>query len=341
LKGIPFALLGHPADLAHANAVIGRRVPEPLLLKLLEWTPPFVMAEFELAAPSGTARGIYITCPFVPETVREQPFGCLAKVRQACRLAQQRGARLVCLGGFTSVAARPRGRSRLDGLCLPYTTGSRLTAALAVDACIEAAELVGLSLPGSTVAILGGLGEIGSRCAGLLSGRVARLFLTARRVQRRHVPEGLVGARLLADNELAAAQADIVIATAAAPGPLVSTEHLRPGAICCDVGYPVNVADSGRDDVVIFRGGLARPPQPLDFGFDIGLPHSGLTYGCFAEAMVLALEGNPALPAAELEAAFRARGFRPAGFWRGARELTSDDFARAAAARQGAREGWL
>jgi predicted amino acid dehydrogenase len=336
--GLPFALLGHPAHPDHIAAVVGRPLPPAALLaKMLEWAPPFVMAEFELRSTSGAASGLYITCPFLPRTLREQPFGCLAKVHQACRLAGDRGAALVCLGGFTSIAARRGSRH----LCLPYTTGGRLTAALAVAASLKAAGLLGLEPSEATVAIIGGLGEIGLACARSLSPRVARLILTSRRPRRQRLPSGM-GALLVGDNELACAQADIVIAAAAAPEPLLSTEHLRPGAVCCDVGYPANVADSGREDVILFRGGLVRTPHPQEFGFDLGLPASGLTYGCFAEAMVMALEGEADLPAARLEAAFDHHGFEAAGFWRGSRQLGPADFERAGLARSAARtEGWL
>jgi fatty aldehyde-generating acyl-ACP reductase len=296
------------------------------------------MAEFDLRSEVAQASGLYLTCPFLPETLARQPFACLAKVRRACQVAAERGARLVCLGGFTSIAAR-RGGGRLG---LPHTTGARLTAHLAATACIEAAGRVGLELERATVAVIGGLGEVGGGCARILAGRVGRLILTARRPHLRRLPGGLCGADLVADNELAAAQADVVIAAAAAPEPLLSTACLRAGALCCDVGYPPNVRESGREDVILFRGGLARPPHPLEFGFDLGLPHEGLTYGCFAEAMVLALEGAVELPAGRLEDAFARHGFRPSGFWRGRRELGPEDFARVALARTQARgQRWL
>ncbi len=327
---LPFAVLGHPAGLEHVAAVLGGRLPpRPLLLKLLEWAPPFVMAEFEVRSPLARARGLYITCPFLPETLRSSPFGCLAKVREACRLAEGRGARLVCLGGFTSLAARKGPRH----LGLPYLTGSRLTAALTMASCTEAAGLVGLELARATVAVIGGLGEIGRLCASSLAGQVARLILTTRRPQRQRLSAGLTGAELSAGNRAAAARADLVICAAASPQPLLSAGDLRPGTICCDVGYPPNVAGQAPEGVVLFRGGLARPPHPIEFGFDLGLPGEGLTYGCFAEAMVTALEGDPALPEERLLSAFGRHGFAPAGLWWQGRELTGEDFARAALAR--------
>lgn len=43
---------------------------------------------------------------------------------------------------------------------------------------------------------------------------------------------------------------------------------------------------------MIFSGGLTEMPQEINLGFDIGLPSPKVMYGCFAEAIVLDLEGH-------------------------------------------------
>jgi hypothetical protein len=46
-----------------------------------------------------------------------------------------------------------------------------------------------------------------------------------------------------------------------------------------------------RDDVLVFDGGLVRVPGEVDFGFNYG-PPPDMTYGCMAETMTLAFEGQ-------------------------------------------------
>jgi predicted amino acid dehydrogenase len=46
-----------------------------------------------------------------------------------------------------------------------------------------------------------------------------------------------------------------------------------------------------REDVLVVDGGLAQTPGGVGLGFDYGLP-PGLTFGCMAETITLALEGR-------------------------------------------------
>jgi len=58
------------------------------------------------------------------------------------------------------------------------------------------------------------------------------------------------------------------------------------------VGYPKNISYTlcKRKDILIFSGGITKLPSEFDLGFDVGLPSSRVLYGCFAEAILLALE---------------------------------------------------
>jgi predicted amino acid dehydrogenase len=76
---------------------------------------------------------------------------------------------------------------------------------------------------------------------------------------------------------------------------VIEPEHLKPGAVVCDVARPRDVSKrvaERRDDVLVIEGGMVEVPgDPPDFGFDFGFPlrHS---YACMAETMALALEGR-------------------------------------------------
>jgi predicted amino acid dehydrogenase len=89
-------------------------------------------------------------------------------------------------------------------------------------------------------------------------------------------------------------QAEVVVTVTSAGGNLVRPEHLRPGAVVCDVSRPRDVSwqvAQARRDVLVFDGGLLEVPGEVDFGFDYG-PPPNMTFGCIAETMTLAFEGQ-------------------------------------------------
>ena len=86
----------------------------------------------------------------------------------------------------------------------------------------------------------------------------------------------------------------MVLTATSAARPVIQPEHLKHGAVVCDVARPLDVSPRvarERDDVLIIEGGVVDVPGEVDFGFDFGLP-PGKAYACMAETMVLALEGR-------------------------------------------------
>jgi predicted amino acid dehydrogenase len=103
------------------------------------------------------------------------------------------------------------------------------------------------------------------------------------------------GARRLeatSDNLKAVKDADIIIACAAVSASILNINAFKPGTVICDLAYPKNISYTAtdRNDILIFSGGMAKIPTPIDTGIDIGSPATDITYGCFSEVMVLALE---------------------------------------------------
>jgi predicted amino acid dehydrogenase len=88
--------------------------------------------------------------------------------------------------------------------------------------------------------------------------------------------------------------ADIVIAVSSATGAIIQPEHLRSGAVVCDVARPRDVAArvaAERDDVLVIDGGMVDVPGSVNFNFDFGFP-PGKAYACMAETIALTLEGR-------------------------------------------------
>ena len=143
-----------------------------------------------------------------------------------------------------------------------------------------------------------GTGDIGSACARVFSSRVKKLIITGRTKENLRRLKGELSKQAKAkivettDNKAAVKESDIVIASASASASILDIGWFKPGAIICDVGYPKNVSYTfnSRNDLFVFSGGLTKSPTPLNFPIDVGLPNSETLYGCFAEAIILALE---------------------------------------------------
>lgn len=146
------------------------------------------------------------------------------------------------------------------------------------------------------------------------------------------------------DLEYALKTADIVLVATNADVTLVDPKKMRPGTVVCDVAKPANVAlaDLSESGVLVFDGGLVKPPFPVQLGPFQNLP-DGLCWGCLGETMLLALEGETkdyslgrdlSLEDADRVAEMAQRhGFEPAEpQWRGT-YLQEADFERVAATR--------
>jgi predicted amino acid dehydrogenase len=85
--------------------------------------------------------------------------------------------------------------------------------------------------------------------------------------------------------------ADIVVTATSNTTYLLKDEHLKPGAIVCDISRPSNLQRkaNGNSDITILDGGIVKAPENMNMTFDLDIP-SGHVYACMAETMVLALE---------------------------------------------------
>jgi predicted amino acid dehydrogenase len=219
------------------------------------------------------------------------------KIIETGRLAERLGARILGLGAFTAVIG-DAGVTVAKGLRIPVTTGNSYTVAVALQALRQAAERMGISLPEATAAVVGAAGAIGRVAARLLAREVPRVILAGRRAERLESLRPLVeaeGARVhVAEGLEDLREADLVLVVSSAPVAIIRPEHLKPGAVVCDVAQPRNVSPAvaaQRDDVLVIDGGIVEVPGEVDFGFDFGLP-SHMAYACMAETITLALEGR-------------------------------------------------
>lgn len=245
--------------------------------------------------------GWLIALPMTPRVLLDSPYPfVLNKLEKAGKLAESLGAEILGLGAFTKIAG-DRGLSLANRLHIPVTTGNSYTTATAVEGALRAADRLGIHLAQATVTVIGATGSIGRAATMRLVGQVGRLILCAR---RKEVLSDLAEkVRSLGQTEVmvagsvadAVAEADIVIAVAAAQESLVEPKHLRPGSVFCDVARPrtlSGVVQRERPDVLVIDGGVIQVPgESADMGMDFGFPPK-MVEACMAETMILALEGR-------------------------------------------------
>lgn len=354
-----FAFIIHPIDpkrdVARKWPLLGKLLTEGQINFFSRFFPPVYISAItgiRSQATGRTLRGWFIACPFTPKTMLRLPVETVYRKIEACgHLAERLGARLLGLGAYTSVVG-DAGATIAQRLDIPVTNGDSYTVYMAIAAVREAARQLDIRMECASAAVIGATGVIGGVCAELLAREVADLTLIGRRTAALEaVRERCAGHRaaLRTATDIAAiAQVDLVLTVSSATEAIIEPEHLKPGAVVCDVARPrdvsVRVAEA-RDDVLVIEGGMVEVPGPVEFGFDFGFP-PGKSYACMAETMALALEGRYAdysvgktitlAQVAEIGAIAERHGFRLSGFRSFERAVSAEQIARV---RERARRG--
>lgn len=304
-----YAVLGHHANYEHLMGYFKTmdaetQVPsKEFLLGLFDLSPSHLSCDIKpIHSPAGKeVSGYWITCPFIPAMMEVDLERVFVKVLEACRVAQKMNTGVVALGGFTSIVGEQYGKDIRELVSVPVTTGNTYTAALVVRGVLKAAEKLNVKLDQAKLTIVGGSGDIGSACAKVFSKKVRHLHLIGRNIERLEKTKEMLGdgyAHITVGNDLAEGftNSDIVIAAASFTSTTIDPKWFKSGAIVCDVGYPKNIAYrlGDRQDLLIFAGGLCWLPSKFELGLkaDYGLKHDQILYGCFSEAIVLAMAGR-------------------------------------------------
>jgi fatty aldehyde-generating acyl-ACP reductase len=314
---VDFALIGHQESWRAAADVLavlrgpGRTpLPDDEIKDILPWIPPRAVCHVEVGSiVRAKARGLYIDS-FIPPDRLEAAYvhENIARVRAAAACAIRAGAKIVSLGGFSSILIEgnfdqlPEKKDK-DTV---FTTGNTLTVGFIVQGIRKMCALEGRKLRSSTLLIVGATGDVGSGCARCLAPFVKRVLLSARNVERlRRLAAELQAdgvqvdiATDLLENDLPqfSAEADLVICAASLASPSLLLGRTAPDAIVCDAGYPKNLSPSAQmPGAKIFYGGLGQITGGLKFAPDFhGIlnrhPFPDVVHGCLLEGMALALE---------------------------------------------------
>ena len=305
-----FALIGHQESWGAAADVVGflrgperRPLPDDEIKDILPWIPPRAVCHVDVASTNGArARGIYIDS-FIPPDRLDAVYvhENIARVRKAAACAIKAGAKIVSLGGFSSILIEGNFDQLPERHDTVFTTGNTLTVAFIVQAIKKLCALEGRDLASSTLLIVGATGDVGSGCARCLAPLVRRALLNARNVERlRNLAAGLeadaVQLDFATDLQQFSAEADIVICAASLPSPSLLLGRIAPDAIVCDAGYPKNLSPSADMPAAKnFFGGLGQITGGMTFAPDFnGIlnrhPFPDVVHGCLLEGMALALE---------------------------------------------------
>lgn len=344
-----FAFIIHPLDVLDVarKYKVARYLPGSWVEAALRLMRPRVVSPITgiVSATGAQTEGWFVGCPATPRQLLEGGWRAVEKVVAAARVAQDIGADIVGLGAYTSIVGNG-GAEVAAAVDIAVTTGNSYTCFTAVEGAMKAAEMMGIAPAQATAAVLGATGSIGRACSILLAGKVASLLLAGRRRDRLDQVAAEVaahGARNVGVYENIAdalRDADIVITVTSALEAVVEPQHLKPGAVVCDVARPRDVSRrvvEQRDDVLVIEGGVVKVPGPVEFGFDFGFP-PGTAYACMAETMILALEDKTEdysigrdlelEKVLEMGTLANKHGFRLAGFRAFERAVTEETIAR-------------
>ena len=309
---VDFALVGHPESWSAAADVFSALrgpeqtpLPDDEIRDILPWIPPRAVCRVAVKSiAAAEAHGLYIDSFIPPDRL---DAGCvqenLTRVRAAAAYAIKAGARIVSLGGFSSILLEGKFDQLPPGRATVFTTGNTLTVAFIVQGIEKMCALQGRNLWQSTLLVVGATGDVGSGCVRCLAGKVRRVQLVARNVERlRRLAVELEGegVEIEIGTDLAqfSEQADLAICAASLPSPSLLLDNIAADALVCDAGYPKNLSpDAETSRATVFFGGLGQITGGLTFDPDLrGIlnhhPFPDVAHGCLLEGIALTLEGR-------------------------------------------------
>jgi predicted amino acid dehydrogenase len=309
---VDFALVGHQESWRAAADVLavlrGREqtpLPDDEIKDILPWIPPRAVCHVEVGSIVGAkARGLYIDS-FIPPDRLDATYvhENIARVRGAAACAIRAGAKIVSLGGFSSILIEGDFDQLPERHSTVFTTGNTLTVGFIVQGIKRMCALEGRDIRRATLLIVGATGDVGSGCARCLAPIVKRVLLSARKVERlRRLAAELqadgIRVEIATDLQRFAAEADVVICAASLASPSLLLGRIAPHALVSDAGYPKNLSPGAEMlGATVFFGGLGQITGGLRFTPDFhGVlnrhPFPDVVHGCLLEGIALALEGR-------------------------------------------------
>lgn len=289
----------HAKDLARKYPV-AKFVPPSVIEFYLERRKPVVVSQITgVKSKTGVeTEGWFLGLPLTPnQMLNTMPIQKVYdRIVKCCDIAADEGASLIGLGAFSSVVG-DGGITVAERSRIPVTTGNSYTVATAIQGLIKASLLLEMDLPNSTLAVVGATGSIGRTSAIILGKEFGHVLLVGRDLERTEEVAKFIPGSVATTNFDDIKGADAVVTVTSSESAVIQPNHLKVGAVVCDVARPRDVSrrvSTERPDVLVIEGGVVRVPGDVKFGFDFGFPER-TAYACMSETMMLALEGDPTL----------------------------------------------
>jgi fatty aldehyde-generating acyl-ACP reductase len=349
-----FGFIVHPLtarDMAR-KFPIAKYLPESWVEAMARKKDPVVMSEIKgiRSITGAETEGWFIGLPYTPRQMTQTvPIDeVYTKIAKCGDLAMSLGADILGLGAFTSVVGDGGITIAQRTKIKAVTTGNSYTVATAIEGTVKACELLEVDLANATLAVVGATGSIGKTCARVLGRSFGRTILVGRDMERTQVVANELDGAIASTNVADINQADAIITVSSAGKELILPEHLRPGAVVCDVARPRDVSarvTKERPDVLVIEGGVVKVPGNVEFNMSFGFP-AQTAYACMSETMMLALEERvenftlgkdvTVEQVDEINKLAHKHGFELAGFRSFEKPVDDEAIERAKAARRGA-----
>lgn len=305
---LDFAVIGHQDNWQNIESFINgmrsvelERMPLEKIKETYCFIPPRSIFKMKVKSKNGSViNGVYIESFIDPDKLDASHLRTnIEKVNEAITKAQNLNAKIIALGGFTSIVLEGNLKS-FNTEKTKITTGNSLTTAYILRGVKKASEQLNIEMKDGNVLIIGATGDIGMACTNYLKGKVGRLLLCARNLRRlekfsRQVSTDHSHIRYSTDLNALLPEADIII-SAASSRDIRIIDHKRP-VIICDAGYPKNLElkIGQKDGISVFHGGMGQICYGYDFSPDYTrcfyrYPAPYIGHGCVLEAIVLAFE---------------------------------------------------
>jgi predicted amino acid dehydrogenase len=302
-----FAFIIHPYKKEHYDRhpwfFWARYLPMTLVESICAWIPPIPLGKVRGQVDGKRLSGYLIGLPDTHRVILTRPpEHTYRKVEKAARWAEKKGAGIIGLGAYTSVAG-DAGLTLAQRLRIGVTTGNALSVWASLETLKEALVRVGGDLRQSRVAIFGATGSIGNAIARLLASEIPAFYLISRTADklealRKTLQQLNPSLRIEVDtkpDEKRLRDCDAVITTtSSAVKPVADVSLLGPGTVVIDIAQPPDFPEEfarRRPDCLFLEAGEVLPPPGITTDFPLPLP-DGVLYGCLGETILLALDGH-------------------------------------------------
>ena len=305
---LDFAIIGHQDSWQNITLFINgirnveyEKLSTDKIKDIFGFIPPRAIFNIRVRSNTGDEiKGVYIETFIDPDQLEVGHLRKnIAKVSKAINVAEKLGAKIVTLGGFTSIVLEGNIGAYVNHT-LKLTTGNTLTTAYIVKGIEKAIQEKDLKLNGCKILIIGATGDIGLACTHYLKDKAKQLLLCARnkkRLKQLSIELDDQGFNSIFDTSLnnLIPKADIIISVASSKN--IQIAECKPNSIICDAGYPKNLEEKieKRINVNLFHGGMGAIGGGYDFNPDYkpyfyNYPSPNIAHGCVLEAVVLAFE---------------------------------------------------